>query len=77
MEQEELLSSYTHTKLSDLLAIKMLRGKIQLTFSEAEASGSWKKKNKPKPRILQAVTRPGWVGTACSAAGKETATQPR
>ena len=75
MEQEELLYSYTYTKLSDLLAIKMSLRKIQLTFSAAEASGSWEKN--PKTRVLQAVVWHGWVGTACSAAGKETATQPR
>lgn len=77
MEQEELLYSYTYTKLSDLLARKMLLRKIQLTFSAAEASGS-RKKNPQKNRVLQArfFIRHGWVGTARSAAGKETATQP-
>jgi len=47
MEQEELLYSYTFTKLSDLLAIKMLLRKIQLTSSPAKASGRWKKTKIP------------------------------
>lgn len=47
MEQDELLYSYTYTKLSDLLTIKTLLRKIQLAFSAAEASGSWKKTKTP------------------------------
>lgn len=48
MEQEELLSTHTYPKLSDLLPVKLLLRKIQLTSRATEGAGSWGKKN-PKP----------------------------
>lgn len=74
MEREALLYGYTCTELSDHLAIKTLRRKIQLTFNTDEASGSWEKKLKPS--AFQAVISHRWMGTAQSAAWKEMAAQP-
>lgn len=62
---------HTYTKLSDLLPIKMLLRKIQLTCSVAKLVGAGKN---PNSRVLQTVIWHGWVGTACSPAKKETAT---
>lgn len=75
MEQEELLSSYTYTKLSDSPRNKNVTKENQINFQCGRSF--WELEKPQKTRVPQGVTRPGWVGTACSAAGKGTARQPR